>query len=49
MEGKSQESANSSQEQINFHGQSSQSTKVKLLVLNLRHFCNLHGSEVTLF
>ena len=31
---------------INFDDQS---TKVKLLVLKLRHFCMLHSSEVTLF
>ena len=34
------------QAQISFDDQS---TKVKLLVLKLRHFCILHGSEVTLF
>ena len=34
------------QAQIKIHDQS---TKVKLLVLKLRHFCILHGSEVTLF
>ena len=34
------------QVQINFHNQS---TKVKLLVLKLRHCCILHGSEVALF
>ena len=43
MEGKSQEACHV---QIKFHGQS---TKVKLLVLTLRHFCILHGSEVALF
>ena len=34
------------QVQIDFHNQS---TKVKLLVLKLRHFRILHGSEVALF
>ena len=34
------------QAQIKFHDQS---TKIKLLVLKLRYFCILHGSEVTLF
>ena len=43
MEGKSQELA---KPKSKFHDQS---TKVKLLVLKLRHFCILHGCEVTLF
>ena len=44
MEGKNQELAKS--RSIQFHNQS---TKVKLLVLKLRHFRILHGSEVALF